>query len=279
MKSAIHTYFIQNGLPVDRRYYLVSMSEKGTAIYEVMRLIEGVPLFLEDHYRRLQHSAKLVDRSVPWSLEQVRKMIRRLVESNRVTVGNIKVVIQWDEKGCSEFYTCFIPYRYPTKAQIKQGVDVCLAKASRENPNAKTVNDHFREKLDRLIKKKCVYESLLVNAAGFITEGSRSNFFAIRDGQVLTPPLRDVLPGVTRMKVLDLLQHEGVDMLETGIHYDELPQLDAAFLTGTSPGVLPIANIESVQLRTDHRILRKLTEDYEHLVLDYVRSHHSVLAY
>jgi branched-chain amino acid aminotransferase len=277
MNSAIHSYYVQNGIPVDCRYYLTSVAEGQDAIYEVIRLVEGVPLFFEDHYKRLKKSSRLIGKKLRWTKADVKKSIRRLVEANRVTLGNIEIMVQWEEeekKGI--LYGSFIPFRYPTDEHFEKGVRVGLMEAERLNPNAKILNQGVREQADQLMKEKNYYEVLLVNREGYITEGSRSNFFAIMDNKFVTPPADVVLPGITRGKVLELAVDLNIKVSERLVHRDELPELEAAFITGTSPCVLPISHIEDLQLNPDLSLLRKLQSAYNDLMCNYLRSHNTL---
>ncbi len=63
--------------------------------------------------------------------------------------------------------------------------------------------------MQRKLQESKAYEALLVNEEGYITEGSRSNVFLIKDGVIYTPADRDVLLGITRAKVIDLIRDYG----------------------------------------------------------------------
>lgn len=277
MKSTIHCYYIQNGMPVDRRYYLVSMSERAQEVYEVLRLIEGVPLFLEDHFLRMKRSARLVNKHLTWTLAEIEQNIRLLIEANRVISGNVKLLVQWEEDEKGELYTCFIPHRYPTPEEQREGVRVGTMKAERRNPNAKVTELEVRQAADQLMAEKDLYEVLLVSKTGEITEGSRSNFFGILGGRLITPPVEKVLPGITRQKVMDLAPSVGAAVDERPVSRDVPERLEAAFLTGTSPGVLPIRTIDNKIYRTEHVLLTEIAEAYHGMVREYIHSHDSVL--
>ena len=88
-----------------------------------------------------------------------------------------------------------------------------------------------------MIRESGVYEVLLVNRESKVTEGSRSNLFFIREGVVRTAPDSEVLPGITRQKVLELISEEGFRLDIRSLALEELPSAEAAFLTGTSPKV------------------------------------------
>lgn len=278
MKSAIHTYYIHNGQPVDRRYFLCDTSEGTDSVYEVIRLVEGVPLFLEDHFFRMERSAHLVGRTLYWTMADIEHSIRRLAESNRVLLGNVKLMVQWDEEDKGEMFACFIPHRYPTREELSEGVAVSFLEAHRDNPNAKVQNASLREQADRLMAERKVYEVLLTDTSGNISEGSRSNFFLINNGELITAPLASVLPGITRGKVLEIAYARGIPVRQRPIHRHELQEVQAAFLTGTSPGVLPIARMDDFALSVDLPLLRQLQTAFQAMVRRYVQSHNSVLA-
>jgi len=278
MKSAIHTFYTHNGQPVDRRYFLCDTSEGVESIYEVIRLMEGVPLFLEDHFFRMERSAHLIGRTLYWTMGDIEHSIRRLAEANRVLLGNVKLIVQWDGAARGELYSCFISHRYPTGRELKEGVAVSLLEAHRQNPNAKLTDTPLRERVDRLLEERGVYEVLLTDVAGNITEGSRSNFFVVLNGELITPPLAAVLPGITRGKLLEIANSRGVKVRQRLLQVDELKEAQAAFLTGTSPGLLPVARVDDVHLPVDLPLLRQLREDYQRLVHRYVQSHNSILA-
>ena len=72
-------------------------------------------------------------------------------------------------------------HSYPSKEYYKKGVKVILYYGERENPNLKVVSTAFRAKVAEKMKEANAHEALLVDRHGFITEGSKSNFFGIKD--------------------------------------------------------------------------------------------------
>jgi branched-chain amino acid aminotransferase len=116
------------------------------------------------------------------------------------------------------------------------------------------------------------YEVLLVNQRGEFTEGSRSNLFFLKDGVFITAISEDILPGITRQKVLDLIVARGKKVVERNLKEIELPLSEGAFLTGTSPKVLPIRTIDNQTFKTDHPEIRELMTDYDLLIEQYIRN-------
>ena len=106
----------------------------------------------------------------------------------------------------------------------------------------------------------------LVNRDGIITEGSRSNVFFVKNGEVYTSPTDTVLPGVTRTVIIRILEDAGIPLHYSAIKQEELSGFDAAFISGTSPKVLPVANIGDIAYDVDNPVLRSLMARYDILI-------------
>jgi len=88
-------------------------------------------------------------------------------------------------------------------------------------------------------------EAIVLTAGGHVNEASAANVFMIRDGVALTPPVSDdLLEGVTRKAIMELLANEGIPVLERSIDRSELYVADEAFLCGTGVQVSPIIEID-----------------------------------
>jgi len=85
--------------------------------------------------------------------------------------------------------------------------------------------------------------ALLTDDHGCITEGSGSNFFIVRKGRVATPPGRNILQGITRAAVLDLLKELALPASEEDFGLYEVTNADEAFFTATSFGIMPCTRI------------------------------------
>ncbi len=109
-----------------------------------------------------------------------------------------------------------------------------------------------------------------MNREGRITEGSRSNVFFVKDGCFVTAPAEEVLPGITRQKVIELLAGSGYALKEHSLSAAELPQVQAAFLTGTSPKILPIRSIGDLTLPVDNAGVAYLQNEYNKLIDRYL---------
>ena len=175
MIEAINEYYIDNGKL--RKLEEWREEGEGKLIYEVIRIINGKPLFYKEHYDRMINSFKLNNYKNDITYDEVLNDINNLVKSNNKTLGNIKIIFNTKS---NEFKIFFIKHSYPTDEMYKEGVKTILYFGERENPNAKVINNSFRGAVNKEIKKNDAHEAILVDRNGYITEGSRSNIFLIK---------------------------------------------------------------------------------------------------
>ena len=242
---------------------------QGICIFEVLRVISGIPLFLNEHLGRLQVSAEKSGISYRFRTDEFKKSVIRLIRENQTKTGNIKVVIQFYEERMN-FRIYFIPYRYPSDKDYLEGATAGILKAERNNPGAKTIQPEIRELANDQIRKHGFYDVLLVDNLGFIREGSRSNLFFIKDNHLVTPPLDMVLNGITRRKVIELIHSSGRSIFERPVSLKELESFDSLFLTGTSPKILPVKSVGNQTFDSQAPICRELMKNYDHLIEKYI---------
>jgi branched-chain amino acid aminotransferase len=122
------------------------------------------------------------------------------------------------------------------------------------------------------MEEEKVYEVILVHPEGYITEGSRSNLFMIKNNEVYTPKVTDILPGITRKYILQVCKDLNLILNERRIFRDELFAMDALFITGTSPKVLPIRNIYYANFDVKHPVLRLIMKKFDELIENYLKN-------
>ena len=114
------------------------------------------------------------------------------------------------------------------------------------------------------------YEVLLADHLNQITEGSRSNVFFVTGRELVTSPGNKVLLGITRQKTLQIARDLKIRVNEREVDFNELQHFDAAFITGTSPKILPIQQIEGFTFNPQNEIVRQLMKSYDDLIEGYL---------
>ena len=111
---------------------------------------------------------------------------------------------------------------------------------------------------------------LLINDKGFITEGSRSNIFFIKDNKIITPPQKEVLNGITRRNILKICKQNKIDIIEESLNVSNIKEIDVAFLSGTSLKVLPVKQIEKHEFNIENEFLKRIMKLYNDAIDNYI---------
>lgn len=262
MSECINNFFIYNGEIKEIREFNDLYPKSKKLLYEVIRVIDKTPLFLREHFERLDNSIALANLTVNFSEKHMRESILKLIQENSVEDGNVKLIL--DEENTLVYS---VKHSYPTREMYENGVKTLLYFGERENPNAKIINKTFREEIDKILKESHCYEAILVNKEGYITEGSRSNIFMVKGSKVYTAPLETVLPGVTRKLIIKACEVTGLQVLEESVNHEEIKNLDALFISGTSPKVLPISEVESMRFSSSsNQTIKRIMMEFDKII-------------
>lgn len=265
--EAISKYYLEDGHLEGIDNYTSDSTEKGRIIYEVIRVIDRVPLFYEDHIKRLESSFRLMGKTFSYKYDKIKDYLVSLIEANNVECGNIKLTFDIESDTMKVFS---IKHSYPSEDMYKNGVETILYHGERTNPNAKVIDSNFRQKVTDEINKANAFEAILVNSNGFITEGSKSNIFMIKEDTLYTSPLEDVLPGVTRGRIILLAKSLGIIFEEKKISFEQLENIDAIFISGTSPKILPISKVDKINFNVENKIMQKLIKSFDEEIKIYI---------
>jgi len=271
--EAIKKHYMANGRLISTDDLDIFYSIEKPPIYEVIRVIDGIPLFLEDHLERMRISGELVGVSINRSDEEIEKDIMKLIEANGVENLNIKLLCANIEGEGQALLAYFIKSFYPPEEYYRDGIHTILFHHERENPNAKVLKSSFKEEVAKKLEENKAFEALLVNNDGYITEGSRSNMFFVKENKIYTAPKGTVLLGITRQHIMEVCKELSIEVVEENIHVDDLDRLEGAFMSGTSVNVLPISTIEDIRLNSvNNHIIRKIAKGYENKMKEYIKS-------
>jgi len=253
-----------NGKLVDQEFIEGEDPTLVPMVYEVFRVFKHKPLFLAEHMERLFRSIDLLGFGKPYSRQEIESFLNELWDTEPQRIGNIKLRLSWWPTPLLEIG--YIPHHYPTPADQTEGVVVSTFHAVRTTPNIKFWNAALRARTNKEIEDTGVYEVLLVDEQGNITEGGRSNLFYVRKGVLYTAPLVSVLPGVTRQKTIDLSKVLNIRLVEQYLPEKNAGDVDEMFTSGTSAGICPIAVVNGTRLPKDKPVTMRLQKAYDQLV-------------
>jgi branched-chain amino acid aminotransferase len=233
--------------------------------YEVIRTRKGIPMFFDDHVKRLADGISTRYDIRGNIAQEIKEGLDTLAGTESFDEINVRVTVSFSGQEYS-LHLCYISSFYPSDEMISAGAHLILYHAERFDPGVKILNDRLRLSVGKALQKKDGYEALLVNHEGYITEGSRSNvFFVASDRKIYTAPDSMVLSGITRKHVITLCQSEGIEVVSEPVRADNITQFQSVFITGTSPMVLAARSIEDKIFGPFSPVIEKLRKSYSAL--------------
>jgi branched-chain amino acid aminotransferase len=261
MNECFGKRFILNGEFHPSESFDKSMVYEGESLYEVLRVMKGSPIFLSDHMERLVTSVRLQKKKIPVEISDLKRLIAELVRMERKSEINVKIVFNYKNSSANYLIYC-IESVYPTRVQYQKGVKGILYTAERKDPESKVINHKLRSSIYNQLIMESAYEAILVNDDNLITEGSRSNIFFVKNGTLITAPDNLILKGITRKYIIEICQENNIDIVFECPKASDIKQFEAAFMTGTSPMVLPFSSIGDVNFNVSLPLIERLRKLY-----------------
>jgi len=222
---------------------------RGLGIFDLLRTLNGKPLFLKEHLARLEDSARRIGITLPWSRQELIDVVIKTLQRNSFRESNIRIVVTGGSS--PDFIT---PQGRPrllvlvTQAPAlpdwwySQGVKIITFLSERNIPGAKSIDYVPATIALRQARAQDAVEAVYVDRNGQVREGTTSNLFAFFSGRLVTPD-SGILCGVTRRAVLDLAAKTGpVDLRDLSLA--ELLTADEVFITGTNKMIVPVVQVD-----------------------------------
>lgn len=231
----------------------------GVGVFEGIRFYEtekGTAIFrLKDHIKRLLNSAKTVSMQIAYSEEELVKAVKEIVAANDIKSGYLRPIVFYGDSKLSlhaknDVINVVIAVLPWGKYLSNDSVKVMSSSYMRHHPKslpmtAKITGYYVNSVLAVLEARKNGYdEALLLDYNGNVAEGPGENFFIVKGKALATPPLGNVLPGITRDCIIKIASDEGIEVYEKDFNLDEAKKADEAFFTGTAAEVTPISHLD-----------------------------------
>lgn len=232
----------------------------GDAIYEVVRTYGRRLFHLDAHLDRLARSGAAIGIDVGPLREPLVAEIDRLIAAVPPDGRDlaVRIMVTRGDSPTLELHHDGGPPRWLVWVRAidaadprKQRPGMKLASVrpdevvGRVAPGVKSNNRGANVMAIHLARSRGADDALFVDPQGAITEGPTWNVFCVREGAVLTPALeRGLLAGITRGLVLEVCQQLGVPAREATITLEEAARSDEMFLTSTTRGIVPIAELD-----------------------------------
>jgi branched-chain amino acid aminotransferase len=258
----------------------------GTSVFEGERAYEtqrGTAIFRHhDHLERLVKSAELYYMPVPFGIEELRAATHELIRANALSECYIRPIV-YRGYGQMGLYPLDAPVDvsiavWPWGAYLGEhgklhGVRAKVSSWRRIPhdsliPHAKASGQYLNSVLAKIESSKAGYEeAILLDAHGFVSEGTGENIYALREAKLVTPPqTAGILDGISRRSVIQIARDLGYEVVERDLARAELYLADEVFLSGTAAELVPVREIDDHPIGTGEpgpvtREIQRIFED------------------
>lgn len=279
-------YIFVNGKILDSESPAIRVFDRGMVfgdgLYDVIKLQEGNFVFLEDHVERMKKSADFFGIKFPYSLEEIHEIGQKLAEMNDLREGELYLQLT---RGIDTIRDHVFEDDYkPTFIEIVQPIRKMDPSIWANGGKVLTYPDlrhQFCEHkttdlLPNVLAKKYArsngaYEAMMFredNGKKFVTEGASSSYIFFDGESIVAPKIENILPGITRSKVLSMAKELGMKVVERRIWLDELKDMKEVILVSTLSKVLSIVKVDDLEFKKGE-ITKKLEESFRDLVMSY----------
>ncbi|MDR6224684.1 D-alanine transaminase [Desmospora profundinema] len=225
----------------------------GDGIYEVFRVYNGKVFRMQDHLDRFQRSADEIGLQLPYGLDRLQSFLEQLIETNGLSEGNVYLQASrgvaprshpFPEESRSVLVAYTIEGERPLE-YIRNGIrTITEADIRWLRCDIKSLNLLGAVLAKQKAKEHGCQEAIL-HRDGTVTEGSSTNVFLVKDGQLITHPANNlILHGITRLVVLELAEELGIPVKEETFTLEDLRKADEVFITGTTVEISPVVQID-----------------------------------
>lgn len=276
---------------------LAPTSQFGANVFEGIRcywndtLQQLYAFRLEDHYKRLKRSQKLLQMEDKYTIEELKKALIDVVTKNGykedIAVRQTLFIDgfgSWSAKGPISMFVAPIPKGHTNPEYNKRGLNCCISSWQRINDNSlspriKCGANYINSRMAQVEALNNGYDTVIfLNNRGTVAEGPGSCLFIVRDGVLITPLITDsVLESITRDTVIKIAQEQlKLKVEERSVERTELYTCDEAFLCGSAMEIRTVFSIDKYligngfvgniteELRKEYlEIVRGETDDYQ----------------
>lgn len=243
-------------------------AEQGTAIFR-----------LQEHTDRLFNSAQILGMDIPFTKDELNNAQLAAVRDNNLDSAYLRPMVFFGSEGMGlradnlKVHVMVAAWEwgsYLGAEGIEKGIRIGTSSYTRHHVNAAMcrakANGHYINSMLALSEAQAhgYDEALLLDAQGYVAEGSGENIFLVKNGELHTPSITSALDGITRATIIHLAEQNGLKVVERLITRDEVYIADEAFFTGTAAEVTPIRECDRRAIGCGSRgpITEKLQSQY-----------------
>lgn len=253
----------------DARVHFRDLSiQRGYGVFDFFKVVNSVPVFLEEHLNRFYFSAEEMRLTVGYSKDELIKILDLLIKKNSVATTGVRITLTggYSADGYQlsnpNLIIALSPLPLPSSQQFEKGIKLVTYQHQRQLPHVKSIDYLMAIWLQPFIRQNNA-DDVLYHKNGIVSECPRSNFFLVTKEQTLVTPSENILKGVMRSKIIEVARSK-FRVEERDVSVDEIKTAKEAFITSTTKTVLPVNQIDDYLFPS----LRPLTATIHKMMLE-----------
>ena len=254
----------------------------GSAVFEGIHSYKtdnGAAVFrLDDHIKRLFHSAHALSIKPRFTKNQLKNAIKRIIKINKVSdayirplayygYGNIGV---YPKDVPTSIAIITIPWEHYYSNNLRINISKFIRHSEKETIYGTKISGNYANSILAMYeaRKRGFDEALMLDPDGYVCEGPSENIFIVKNGKLITPNSRSALPGITRKSILEMSKSIGIKAYEKKVTRNEVKNADELFFCGTATEIAPIISIDGKKIGNGKigEITSKVRDKYYNIV-------------
>lgn len=243
--------------------------QRGYGVIEVLRTYARRPLAIDEHLRRLELSAKLINLKLPYNLALIRERVYAGLKKSKSGETLVKIILTGGDgagllsHGAPRLLILFLPYHPYADSYFQKGIRIMTSVFTRFEPKVKYLDYLWGVVSMKKALSKRFDEVLYMDNQKDILEGTTFNFGIVKNKKLIAPD-KEVLGGITMAIAIKLARKLGLKIERRKIRYKELATADEAFITSTVREIMPVVQVDKIKISNGKpgKYTQKLLEEF-----------------
>jgi len=242
--------------------------QRGYGVFDFFKVVNFVPVFLDEHLDRFYFSAKEMRLKLAYSKDELKKIIFELLEKNHVSDTGVRITLTggYSQDGYQlsnpNLIISLRSFNPPPENQLAKSIKLITYEHQRQLPHVKTIDYLMAIWLQPIVKQHSA-DDILYHQNGIVSECPRSNFFIVTNSNKIITPSKNILKGVIRTKLIEAAVTK-YEVEERELSISEIKNAKEAFITSTTKSVLPIHQIDEYVFPKENKVTALLYLLLEH---------------
>lgn len=254
----------------------------GSAVFEGIHSYKtdnGTAVFrLDDHIKRLFHSAKAMSMKLKFSKQQLKNAIKNIIKKNKVSDAYIRPLAYYGYGNVGVFpkdvptniAIITVPWEHYYSKPLRIMTSRFIRHSAKETIYGTKISGNYANSILAMYeaRKKGYDEALMLDNNGFVSEGPAENIFLVKNKKLIAPFSKSALPGITRDSILKMSKGIGIIAYEEKVTLQEVKNADELFYCGTATEVAPIISVDGKRIGSGKigRITTKVSDEFYKIV-------------